>query len=178
MNSGTRSPSPEAQMTLPEDKLRTIDELVEECARWQDEGLEVVLVNGAFDLPHVGHLRYLAAARTLGDRLVAAVNSDLSVRSSKGVRRPIIPEAERVEILSHLWMVDRICLFDSPMVAPVLEKLRPDVHAKGTDYTVESVPERDVVEAYGGRTAICGDPKDHATTDLIGIILERFGGTE
>ena len=164
-------------MTLPEDKLRTIDELVEECARWQDEGLEVVLVNGAFDLPHVGHLRYLAAARALGDRMVTAVNSDLSVRSSKGVQRPIIPEAERVEILSHLWMVDRICLFDDRTVSPVLERLHPQIHAKGTDYTVDTVPEREVVEAYGGSTAICGDPKDHATTDLIGIILERFGKT-
>jgi rfaE bifunctional protein nucleotidyltransferase chain/domain len=134
-----------------------------------------VLVNGAFDVLHVGHLRYLAAARELGDRLVAAVNSDHSVRAGKGPLRPIVPGDERVEILSHLWMVDRICLFDDQTVAPVLERLRPAVHAKGTDYTVETVPERDVVAAYGGRTVICGDPKDHATTDLIGIILQRFG---
>jgi rfaE bifunctional protein nucleotidyltransferase chain/domain len=134
-----------------------------------------VLVNGAFDVLHVGHLRYLAAARELGDRLVAAVNSDHSVRAGKGPLRPIVPEDERVEILSHLWMVDRICLFDDQTVAPVLERLQPAVHAKGTDYTVETVPERDVVAAYGGRTVICGDPKDHATTDLIGIILQRFG---
>jgi rfaE bifunctional protein nucleotidyltransferase chain/domain len=162
-------------MTQPEDKLRSLDALAEECASWRQQGLEVVLVNGAFDVLHVGHLRYLAAARELGDRLVAAVNSDLSVQLSKGEERPIIPEIERVEILSHLWMVDRICLFDSETVSPVLERLQPQVHAKGTDYAVETVPEREVVAAYGGRTAICGDPKDHATTDLIGIILERFG---
>ena len=162
-------------MTQPEDKLRTLDQLAAECAKWREQRLEVVLVNGAFDVLHVGHLRYLAAARDLGDRLVAAVNSDLSVRLSKGELRPIIPEIERVEILSHLWMVDRICLFDSETVAPVLELLEPQVHAKGTDYTVETVPEREVVAAYGGRTAICGDPKDHATTDLIGIIVDRFG---
>jgi rfaE bifunctional protein nucleotidyltransferase chain/domain len=165
-------------MTEPRAKLRAVDELAEECQEWRDQGLTVVLVNGGFDVLHVGHLRYLEAAAALGDRLVAAVNSDLSVRLSKGVRRPIIPEAERVEILSHLWMIDRICLFDSPSVAPVLEILKPQIHAKGTDYTVETVPEREAVAAYGGRTAICGDPKDHATTDLIGIILDRFGNTQ
>lgn len=162
-------------MTQPESKLRSLDELAEECAGWREQGLTVVLVNGAFDVLHVGHLRYLAAARDLGDRLVAAVNSDLSVQLSKGELRPIIPEIERVEILSHLWMVDRICLFDHETVSPVLELLQPQVHAKGTDYTVETVPEREVVAAYGGRTAICGDSKDHATTDLVGIIVERFG---
>jgi rfaE bifunctional protein nucleotidyltransferase chain/domain len=121
-------------------------------------------------------VRYLVGAHELGDRLVVALNSDLSVQASKGDRRPIMPEAERAELISHLWMVDRIVLFDSVTVAPVLERLQPDIHAKGTDYTVETVPERDVVASYGGRTAICGDPKDHATTDLIGIIRERFAG--
>ena len=164
-------------MTEPKTKLRTLDELTEECKEWRDRGLVVVLVNGAFDVLHVGHLRYLEAAAALGDRLVAAVNSDLSVQLSKGELRPIIPEAERVEILSHLWMVDRICLFDSPTVSPVLEILQPQIHAKGTDYTIDTVPEREVVAAYGGRTEICGDPKDHATTDLIGIIRDRFGPT-
>jgi len=165
-------------MTEPRTKVRTVDELAEECRMWRDQGLTVVLVNGAFDVLHVGHLRYLEAAAAHGDRLVAAVNSDLSVRLSKSELRPIIPEAERVEILSHLWMVDRICLFDSPSVAPVLEMLKPQIHAKGTDYTIDTVPEREVVAAYGGRTIICGDPKDHATTDLIGIILDRFGTTQ
>jgi len=164
-------------MTEPKTKLRTLDELTEECKEWRDRNLDVVLVNGAFDVLHVGHLRYLEAAAALGDRLVAAVNSDLSVQLSKGELRPIIPEAERVEILSHLWMVDRICLFDSPTVSPVLEILQPQIHAKGTDYTIDTVPEREVVAAYGGRTEICGDPKDHATTDLIGIIRDRFATT-
>jgi len=162
-------------VTAPGDKRRTLDELAGECESWRRRGETVVLVNGAFDMLHVGHLRYLAGAKSHADHLVAAVNSDVSVRASKGDTRPIIPEAERVEILSHLWMVDRICLFDSETVGPVLELLRPDIHAKGTDYTAESVPERHVVAAYGGRTVICGDPKDHATTDVIGIITERFG---
>jgi len=162
-------------MTRPENKLRTLEELAGICREWRETGQSVVLVNGAFDVLHVGHIRYLAAARTLGNRLVAAVNSDRSVRISKGALRPIIPEAERVEILSHLWMLDHICLFDDETVAPVLELLKPQIHAKGTDYTLDTVPEREVVAAYGGRTEICGDPKDHATTDLIGIILDRFG---
>jgi rfaE bifunctional protein nucleotidyltransferase chain/domain len=162
-------------MTAPADKLRTIRELEDECAAWRDRGETVVLVNGAFDMIHVGHLRYLAGAREHADHLVAAVNSDVSVRASKGETRPIIPQDERVEILSHLLMVDRICLFDDLTVGPVLEALKPHVHAKGTDYTVDTVPEREVVEAYGGRTEICGDLKDHATTDVIGVILERFG---
>ncbi len=165
-------------MTRPEDKLRTLDELAIECSEWQEQGLEVVLVNGAFDILHVGHVRYLEAARGIGDRLVAAVNSDLSVQLSKGDLRPIMPEQERVEILSHLWMVDRICLFDDKTVSPVLEQLKPQIHAKGTDYTVDTVPEREVVAEYGGRTVICGDPKDHATTDLICVVLERFGDQE
>lgn len=162
-------------MTAAGDKLRPLDDLARECAEWRRRGETVVLVNGAFDMLHVGHLRYLAEARSQADHLVAAVNSDASVRASKGADRPIVPEAERVEILSHLWMVDRICLFDSVTVSPVLELLKPDVHAKGTDYTVDTVPERRVVAAYGGRTVICGDPKDHATTDMIGLVLDRFG---
>ena len=162
-------------MTAPEDKLRTIEALVEEVGGWRSEGQTTVLVNGAFDMLHVGHLRYLAGAKEHADHLIAAVNSDASVRSSKRETTPIIPEGDRVEILSHLWMVDRICLFDEVTVGPVLELLKPDIHAKGTDYTADSVPERHVVAAYGGRTVICGDPKDHATTDMIGIITERFG---
>lgn len=156
-------------------KLRSLADLVVERGTWRAEGQVVVLANGAFDMLHVGHTRYLEAARRLGDRLVVAVNSDSSVRSAKGPGRPIVPEAERVELLEHLWMVDRLVLFGSPTVAPILERLRPDVHAKGTDYSEDTVPERDVVAAYGGRTAICGDPKDHSTTDVIQVILERFG---
>jgi rfaE bifunctional protein nucleotidyltransferase chain/domain len=162
-------------VNLPADKVRSLSHVLAERERWRVEGLRVVLTNGAFDLLHVGHLRYLAGARVHGDVLVVAVNSDRSVRSSKGPLRPIIPEAERVEIVSHLWMVDRLFVFDDPTLDRILDLLRPEVHAKGTDYTVETVPERDVVRAYGGQTVICGDPKDHATTDLIGLIGERFG---
>jgi len=162
-------------VTATADKLRSLASLAEECASWRRAGLRTVLGNGAFDLLHVGHVRYLAAARALGDRLVVAVNSDLSVRRSKGAGRPVMPERERVEILGHLWMVDRICLFDEPTVSELLLTLRPEVHAKGTDYTVDTVPEREVVASYGGTTVICGDPKDHATTDLISLILHRFG---
>lgn len=159
----------------PRGKLRTMEQLVAECSAWRAADETIVLVNGAFDLLHVGHLRYLAEARGLADHLVAAVNSDASVQLSKGPLRPIVPERERLELLGHLWMIDRLLLFDSHSVAPVLTALRPHLHAKGTDYTAETVPEREVVAAYGGRTVICGDPKDHATTDVISVILERFG---
>jgi len=154
--------------------LRTLDELEQECRGWHRDGLVVVLANGAFDLLHVGHVRYLAAAKELGDRLIVAVNSDASVQASKGPSRPIVPESERLEILAHLRMVDRLVLFDSKTVTPVLKRLQPDIHAKGTDYTTESVPERGVVAAYGGRTVICGDPKDHATTDVIRKVFEVY----
>ncbi len=137
-------------------------------------GKRVVVANGAFDMLHVGHARYLAAARAAGDVLFVAVNSDASVRASKGPLRPVVPEGERAELLSHLDCVDWIVLFDEPTVAEVLRALKPHVHAKGTDYTVESVPERAVVAEWGGETVICGDPKEHATTDLVAEILKRF----
>jgi D-glycero-beta-D-manno-heptose 1-phosphate adenylyltransferase len=137
-------------------------------------GKRVVVANGAFDMLHVGHVRYLAAARAAGDVLFVALNSDLSVRGSKGPQRPVVAEDERAEILAHLDCVDWIVLFDEPTVAEVLRALRPHVHAKGTDYTVETVPEREVVAEWGGETLICGDPKDHATTDLVAEIVRRF----
>ena len=152
----------------------SLEEAAERCRGWREEGLVVVLANGAFDLLHVGHLRYLAGARAEGDRLVVAVNTDASVRLSKGPGRPIVPEAERAELVSWVRVVDLVLLFSSRTVAPVLELLRPQVHAKGTDYTAETVPEREVVAAYGGRTVICGDPKDHSTTDAVAEILRRF----
>ena len=127
----------------------------------------VVLANGVFDLFHVGHLRYLEGASAEGDLLVVAVNSDASTRGYKGPDRPLVPEAERAEIVAGLACVDWVVVFDEPNVTRVLERLRPDVHAKGTDYTAETVPERAVVEGYGGRVAICGDPKDHSSTATL-----------
>lgn len=135
--------------------------------QWRSTGEQVILTNGCFDLLHVGHVRYLRAAKQLGGKLVVAVNSDASTRTLKGEGRPCVPEAERAEILAALADVDAVTIFDSSDVTGLIRLLRPDVHAKGTDYTAESVPERDVVIACGGRVAIVGDPKDHSTTDLL-----------
>ena len=161
-------------MANPAAKLLTRAQAQTRAAALRAAGARVVLANGAFDLLHVGHVRYLAAARALGDVLFVAVNSDSSVSGLKGPGRPVVPALERVELLSHLACVDYLLLFDEPTVAAVLRELKPHVHAKGTDYTPETVPERAVVADWGGETAICGDPKDHATTDLIGEILRRF----
>ncbi|MCZ6692249.1 MAG: adenylyltransferase/cytidyltransferase family protein [Planctomycetota bacterium] len=127
----------------------------------------VVLSNGAFDLLHVGHIRCLKAAKELGDVLVIALNSDRSIREYKDSSLPVNPQKERVEIVSALEMVDYVTIFDEPSADKLLLALRPDIHAKGTDYTEETLPERDTVLSYGGRVAIVGDPKDHSTTDLI-----------
>ncbi|MGE5236222.1 MAG: adenylyltransferase/cytidyltransferase family protein [Acidobacteriota bacterium] len=162
-------------MPEPRDKVLRLEEVRARCEAARLAGRTVVLANGAFDLLHVGHVRYLAAARAAGDLLVVAVNSDTSVHAIKGPLRPLVPAAERVELLAHLDVVDWIVVFDEPTVTEVLRELKPAIHAKGTDYTPETVPERDVVAAWGGRTLICGDPKDHATTDLIGEIVRRFG---
>jgi D-glycero-beta-D-manno-heptose 1-phosphate adenylyltransferase len=162
-------------MPDPAGKLLSRSAAAQRAGALREQGKVVVVVNGAFDLLHVGHVRYLAAARALGDALFVAVNSDASVRALKGPTRPVMPENERVELLSHLECVDHIVLFDETTVSEVLRELRPQIHAKGTDYTPETVPERAVLAEWGGRTAICGDPKDHATSDLIGEILRRFG---
>lgn len=161
-------------MTDPATKLLDRATARQRAAALRQEGAVIVLANGAFDLLHVGHVRYLAAARALGDALFVAVNSDASVARLKGPGRPVVPERERVELLSHLACVDYLVVFDESTVAEVLRDLRPHIHAKGTDYTVDSVPERAVVAEWGGNTAICGDPKDHATTDLVGEIVRRF----
>jgi rfaE bifunctional protein nucleotidyltransferase chain/domain len=161
-------------MTDAERKIVALDEARGACERARAGGRTVVLANGAFDMLHVGHARYLAAARAHGDLLVVAVNSDDSVRAIKGPDRPLIPGIERAELVAHLGCVDLVVVFDEPTVAEVLRALRPHVHAKGTDYTPETVPERAVVAEWGGRVAICGDPKDHATTDLIAEIARRF----
>lgn len=135
--------------------------------QWRSAGEQIILANGCFDLLHVGHVRYLRAAKELGGKLVVAVNSDASTRSLKGEGRPRVPEAERAEILAAMADVDAVIVFGAPDVTDLIRLLHPDVHAKGTDYTAETVPERDVVMACGGRVAIVGDPKDHSTTDLL-----------
>ena len=136
-------------------------------------GRVVVLANGLFDLLHVGHLRYLTAARAAGDLLVVAVNSDRSARLLKGPSRPILPESERAELVAGLRAVDAVVVFDDATVENVLRALHPDVHAKGTDYRADTVPERATVEALGGTVAIVGDPKDHSTRDVIAEIIRR-----
>ena len=152
--------------------VATLDTIMEKIAPARQDGATVVLTNGAFDMLHVGHLRYLQGANDLGDIVIAAVNSDSSVKLSKGPKRPVIPDHERAELVSGLEVVDWVFLFDEPTVAEIIEKLRPNVHAKGTDYTADSIPERTIVESYGGRVAIVGDPKDHSTTALVEQLKE------
>jgi D-glycero-beta-D-manno-heptose 1-phosphate adenylyltransferase len=141
--------------------------LVNEVARLRASGLTVVLANGCFDLFHVGHVRYLAGAKALGDLLVVAVNSDEQARQLKGERRPLVPERERAELVASLRCVDLVTIFNEPTVEGLVRAIRPDFHAKGTDYTVDTVPERDIVRECGGTVAIVGDPKDHSSTELF-----------
>ena len=155
-------------------KIRTRDELAGILARERGAGRTVAMANGLFDLLHVGHVRYLEAAAGEADILVVAVNSDLSARGLKGPSRPILPERERAEIVASLESVDWVFVFEEPDARESLRLLRPDVQCKGTDYTETNVPEREVVLGYGGRIAIVGDPKDHATRDLILDIARRF----
>jgi rfaE bifunctional protein nucleotidyltransferase chain/domain len=143
------------------------DELVARIQRDRARGLTHAFANGCFDLLHVGHTRYLEAARREADRLIVAINGDNSVRALKGPGRPLLPAADRAALVSALRAVDYVVLFDEPDVHALLALLKPDVHCKGTDYTVDTVPERETVRAYGGRIAIVGDPKDHSTRDLI-----------
>lgn len=134
------------------------------------EGSRIVLANGCFDLMHVGHLRYLVGAKALGDVLVVGINSDRQAKLLKGKGRPYMPEIERAEIVSALRCVDIVTIFDEPTVEELIRAIRPDFHAKGTDYTTENVPEREIVRECGGTVAIVGDPKDHSSTRLIGIV--------
>lgn len=152
-----------------------IEEAARRAAEWRGRGWRVVLANGCFDLLHVGHVRYLSAARGLGDALVVGLNSDASVRRLKGPGRPVMVADERAELIGALASVDLVVVFDDDRADALIARLRPDVHAKGTDYTEESVPERAAVLAAGGRVAIAGDPKSHATRDLIAAIVARFG---
>lgn len=149
------------------------EELVTRIKAERKNGVRVVLANGCFDVLHVGHVRYLAGARELGDVLVVGINSDGQVERLKGVGRPIMPAAERAELVDALSSVTYVTVFDEPTVEELLLALKPDVHAKGTDYTEESVPERDVVRSYGGRVAIVGDPKDHSTSAILARLAEE-----
>ncbi len=156
--------------------LVSLEEAERLASAWRRAGKRIVLANGCFDLLHVGHVRYLQSARALGDALVVGLNSDASVKRLKGPGRPLMPATERAEMVGALAAVDAVLVFEEDTVEALVTRLRPDVHAKGTDYTAESVPERDAVLAAGGRVAIAGDPKAHSTKDLIATILSRFGG--
>ena len=159
---------------LPDDNGRVVDRstLIERVRVAREKGLRVVLANGCFDILHAGHVRYLEGAKSLGDLLVVGVNSDEQVSKQKGVGRPVLPARERAELVASLESVDLVTIFTEPTVEELLLTLRPDVHAKGTDYTVDTVPEREVVKSFGGQVAIVGDPKDHSTSDMIARLTE------
>lgn len=153
----------------------TLAEAAALAERLRAAGRRIVLANGCFDLLHVGHVRYLEEARRLGDVLFVGINSDAAVARLKGHGRPLMPESERVEILASLRAVDHVVVFDDETADGLIRAIKPDVHAKGTDYTEESIPERATSQAIGAATAITGDPKRHATRDVIAAIVERFG---
>lgn len=162
-----RKPEVAFEFRMSIHKIITREELRRRTESWRAAGEKVTLANGCFDLLHVGHVRYLHAAKQLGGRLVVAVNSDDSVRKLKGEGRPFMPAEERAEILAALSDVDAVMVFSEPDVRALVREIRPDIHAKGTDYSADSVPERDTVIECGGRVEIVGDPKDHSATDLI-----------
>jgi D-glycero-beta-D-manno-heptose 1-phosphate adenylyltransferase len=148
-------------------KILSRTQLQERVSDWRRAGSRITLTNGCFDLLHVGHVRYLRAARALGGKVVVAVNSDASVRALKGEGRPLMPAEERAEILAALADVDAVVIFGEKDVRALIREIRPDLHAKGTDYRAESIPERDEVEACGGHVIIVGDPKHHSATEII-----------
>ena len=150
------------------------EELIHRVASARQAGARIVFANGCFDVLHVGHVRYLAGARELGDILIVGINSDQQVAIQKGAGRPVLPATERAEIVAALEPVTYVTIFDEPTVEELLLALKPDIHAKGTDYTTDTVPERDVVRSYGGQVAIVGDPKDHSTS----VIIARLGGVD
>ena len=160
-------------MRTAADKVATREEVWARVARARGRGATVALANGCFDVLHVGHVRYLEGARREADVLVAAVNGDGSVRRLKGEGRPVMPSADRALVVAALRAVDHVVVFEEDDVSALLLLLRPDVHCKGTDYTVDSVPERETVRAYGGRVAIVGDAKDHSTTELLARINKK-----
>ncbi len=149
------------------DRIVSRDELMRRAAAWKKEGKTIALANGLFDILHVGHLRYLEEASTLADVLVVAINDDASARALKGPDRPIVPERERAELIAGLRCVSLVTLFGERTVEPLLRALVPNVHCKGTDYTADTVPEKDAARELGIKVAITGDPKDHATRDML-----------
>ena len=157
------------------EKILNRERLREHVAAWRQAGECIVLANGCFDLLHVGHVRYLQAAKALGGKLVVAINADETVRALKGMGRPLMPAHERAEIVSALEPVDAVVVFSEPDVCQLVRELRPDIHAKGTDYRADTVPERDVVAECGGRVAIVGDSKEHSATELIRRAREESG---
>jgi rfaE bifunctional protein nucleotidyltransferase chain/domain len=164
-------PHDEQQRPDAASRILERNRLIARVAIARKSGARVVFANGCFDILHVGHVRYLEEARSLGDVLVVAVNGDEQVRRLKGEGRPYVPERERAETVAALRAVDYVTIFHEPTVAALLLALRPDIHAKGTDYTEENVPERDVVSSYGGRVCIVGDPKDHSSTETLKKVM-------
>ncbi len=159
-------------------KIYSLEELVNIRKQYARKNKIIVFANGCFDILHCGHVDYLKGAREMGDALIVAVNSDQSVRQYKGDDRPVIPQEERLEILEAIRYVDYLLLFDDPDVNHLLSVLQPDIHAKGTDYTPETVPERDTVLAYGGKVAIAGSPRINSTTNVINKIIENYSASQ
>lgn len=164
-------------MNDPASRILDRNRLIARVAIARKRGACVVLANGCFDILHVGHVRYLEGARALGDLLVVGINSDEQVRALKGEGRPLVPERERAELVAALRVVDFVTIFQEPTVEALLRAIRPDIHAKGTDYTEESVPERDVVRSLGGRVAIVGDPKQHSTSEMLKALSQGSSST-
>jgi rfaE bifunctional protein nucleotidyltransferase chain/domain len=150
------------------------ESLLERVVTARTHGARIVMANGCFDVLHVGHVRYLEAAKALGDLLIVGINSDLQTHRLKGHGRPVMPENQRAEIVAALQSVDFVTIFEEPTVEQLLLALKPDIHAKGTDYSEDSVPERDVVRSFGGRVAIVGDPKHHSSSEMI----EKLAGKQ
>ncbi|MBX3245039.1 MAG: adenylyltransferase/cytidyltransferase family protein [Acidobacteria bacterium] len=158
---------------MPTAPILDRDQLVDAVADARAKGKRIILSNGCFDLFHVGHIRYLEGAKALGGFLVVGINSDEQVRGLKGSGRPFMPQNERAEILSAIRSVDAVTIFDEPTVEALIEAIKPDIHAKGTDYTTETVPERETVKRFGGQVAIVGDPKDHSSTEMISALKNK-----
>jgi D-glycero-beta-D-manno-heptose 1-phosphate adenylyltransferase len=157
-----------------QDKIVSIERLLEDLVPIRTRGQKIILTNGCFDVLHVGHVRYLQGAKNIGGFLVVAINSDASVKLLKGPGRPILPAAHRAQLVAALECVDRVVIFEEPDVVRIIETLKPDIHAKGTDYTADTVPEREVMRRLGGEVRIVGDPKDHSTRDLIQQVRSKF----